>query len=351
MNLLLLLRFSRVFCHYAAAGAVLVLIACSLSAETMTLEPTKDTTIFSDGNGFSNGAGDRFHVGKTRGRLDTKLRRALLAFDLAGRIPANVQIDAVTLSLQITGKNPIPSNFTVTRLTSDWGESGSDAGDPGGRGTDAQSGDATWSDSFLGSQPWGTPGGDFVAESSASATATPIVPFSIEFPRTEFSSPQLAADVQHWVDNPTENFGWILRSEESRFGSAMRFSGRVGPAEDRPRLVIEFSEREPTDMAELFVGAADLGEGWKFLDWFGSWNDTFFPWIFHLNHSWQFVPETSTDDSFWAFDLGLGWLFTTSGLYPNYFSADRNAWTFYFVDEVDPRVFVDLTSGEFFENP
>lgn len=89
--------------------------------------------------------------------------------------------------------------------------------------------------------------------------------------------------------------------------------------------------------------------GWIFSDWFGSLNVNFYPWIFHAQHQWMFAFDQSKPESVFLFDLGVGgWLFTSSGLYPNLFSFSRNSWIFYFLDTFAPREFVDLQTGEFF---
>ena len=50
------------------------------------------------------------------------------------------------------------------------------------------------------------------------------------------------------------------------------------------------------------------------------------------------------------FDLSSGgWFFTGETLYPNLFSFHRNAWVFYFAGTADPRNYVDLARGEFFD--
>ncbi len=103
------------------------------------------------------------------------------------------------------------------------------------------------------------------------------------------------------------------------------------------------------EVLSIFEGAVDLGGGWRFVARFGTWNETLLPWIFHLEHGWQFVSESAADDGAWFFDLVLGWLFTSPDLYPNYFSTERNEWIFYFRDTADPRQFVSLEAGEFFQ--
>ena len=45
-----------------------------------------------------------------------------------------------------------------------------------------------------------------------------------------------------------------------------------------------------------FESAVELGDGWWFSVWFGSFNTNFLPWIFHPEHSWMYVFEESTAD-------------------------------------------------------
>ena len=107
-----------------------------------------------------------------------------------------------------------------------------------------------------------------------------------------------------------------------------------------------------TTAASPFESAVELGEGWRFSEWFGSFNMNFIPWIFHSEHSWMFVSPESSSTSVFLYDLEVnGWLFTEPTSYPSMYSFGRNAWIFYFVGTSGPRQFVDLDSGEFFSVP
>ena len=113
------------------------------------------------------------------------------------------------------------------------------------------------------------------------------------------------------------------------------------------------TEVTPPDMMDGFAPfgeVSDLGGGWKFSDWFGSYNDSTAPWMFHAEHGFVFVFEESTPESVFYFDLTAnGWFWTNATSYPSLFSFPRNAWIFYFVGSTGPRNFVDLGSGEFFD--
>ena len=86
----------------------------------------KDKTLYDDATGsFNNGTGENIFVGKTKQDI---IRRALIAFDLAGKIPGGAVIDSVKLRLvmsqTIAGAQPIQ----LYRVLTDRGEGMSDAG-------------------------------------------------------------------------------------------------------------------------------------------------------------------------------------------------------------------------------
>ena len=66
--------------------------------------------------------------------------------------------------------------------------------------------DATWEYAMYPFAEWNTPGGDFLAEPSSSASVT--------FAQFEYEWPGLAQDVQYWVDNPDQDFGFLLKGKE-----------------------------------------------------------------------------------------------------------------------------------------
>ena len=209
--------------------------------------PAKDNTIFSEG-ALSNGAGNHLFTGRT---AQGALRRALVSFDLSAQIPAGAQIQAVTLRLQMN-KTRFGGGSTVAahRLLRDWGEAGSDASGQEGTGANAQAGDATWQRAFQGGEAWTTPGGDYQPAPSASTSGS-----GNSF---TWSSAQMVADVQAWVDDPAANFGWILIGQESA-SSARRFTSGENPTvANRPSLSITYLEPAPTyreTWIELHFGA------------------------------------------------------------------------------------------------
>ena len=83
--------------HLAAATALCAVAVTAQTATTITLEPSKDTTLYEDLNGdLSNGGGAHVFAGLTLGIVK---RRALIQFDIAGNVPSGARI--VTASLQM----------------------------------------------------------------------------------------------------------------------------------------------------------------------------------------------------------------------------------------------------------
>ena len=228
---------ARVHPLIATLAAVVGLIGQPALAATTTvvLAASSDNTIWSDGGNLSNGAGALLYAGRTL--RSGELRRALLRFPVAGSVPAGAVVQSVRVHLYMDRRSE-SSAFAMSlhRVLGEWGEGTSNAGDPGGYGADATSGDVTWTRRFWGqaASAWTLPGGDFAA---ASAT----VPVGDVAPYTWGSTPGLVADVQGWINAPSSNFGWLLRGDESASGSAKRFLSRESAYTTlRPQLEITY---------------------------------------------------------------------------------------------------------------
>lgn len=207
-----------------------LLMATSLWAETVTIEPSKDNSMFSEADD-SNGQGLYLFVGRTNTPSN---RRALLAFDLAAAIPAGATIESASLSLTMNKTNVGAQSISVHRLGKDWGEGASDAVANEGKGAPAQAGDVTWSHTFFPSSFWASAGGDFTASPSATQSVSGNGTYS-------WSGAGMVADVQAWVDTPSANFGWILIGPESAT-SSKRFASRENTgAASRPTLTVTYT--------------------------------------------------------------------------------------------------------------
>jgi hypothetical protein len=220
---------------------LLAAAAAQCRADTLSLTPSRDTSIFSE-NDNSEGKGTSLYVGRTNGN---PLRRGLVDFDLS-TVPAGATVTGVTLKLHLNKTGPGPGGtITLHRLLDDWGEGTSGTGSgSGGRGGAPTANSSTWNFTFYQTTRWTTAGGDF--DSAASAGKAADAPGFYTF-----SDPQLTTDVQSWLADPTKNFGWILIGNESTRGSAVRFDSREASAANRPSLAITFSVPEPASVVSL----------------------------------------------------------------------------------------------------
>lgn len=229
-----------------ALGLVSLLLTHVSSArgDQVTLTPSKDNSIFEE-DGLSDGKGTGIFAGQTA--RTQSLRRALIAFDVAGTIPAGATITSVQLQLRVTmTASNTQRQMSLHRLLADWGEGDSNSNvRGGGMGAPAAPGDATWSDRFFDTVAWATPGGDFNPTASATGSAG-----NINTTTTFASTTALVADVQGWLANPQSNFGWILRGVETSTGTAKRFASReVTQAAQRPQLIVAFEMSADTPTA------------------------------------------------------------------------------------------------------
>ncbi len=223
-------------------------------ADTVSLQPSKDNTLFEPiaQDGFqdrSDGAGPTMFTGKVKDAdadpgtgTRPAVRRAVLAFNIAGNIPAGATIDSVQLTLY-ADKVKLTTSFNVGlyRLLADWGEGTSNTGNSQqGRGEPPTPGDATWHHTFYPDQFWSIPGGDY----SLTASATRTVGNTGFY--TWGSTSGLVADVQSWLNNPSQNFGWIIIGTESTTETSKRFgtrenTGQTGGVSWKPTLVVNYT--------------------------------------------------------------------------------------------------------------
>jgi len=179
-------------------AATLAGLAGGAAADTVTLEPNQDNTLYEDAaGGRSNGSGQHLFSGATD---DGLIRRAVLRFDVAGSLPAGASVTSARLTLNMSRTNGGAASTALHALTSAWGESTSDAGGEEGRGATSVAGDATWLHTSYDTATWTTPGGDFAATASASLStaARPATP---------------GARARRWW--PTSSAGWTTRPRTS----------------------------------------------------------------------------------------------------------------------------------------
>ncbi|NOS99538.1 MAG: DNRLRE domain-containing protein [Phycisphaerales bacterium] len=243
----------RLRCPLRADGRAYVFVAAvvfsTATAETVVLEPVKDNTLFEDPAGsLSNGLGVHLFVGRVGSGGGGLVRRSVVAFDVASRVPAGATINTARLTLSMNKTVSVGQAVNVHRLLTDWGEGGSDAVGNEGTGTASAAGDATWLHSQFGALTWGTPGGDFNPAASAGTMVAGVGVY-------DWSSAQLAADVRDMLDHPAGNFGWILIGNESATFTAKRFHS--GEGSSPPTLTVDYTPAAPDGDADGVPDADD----------------------------------------------------------------------------------------------
>ncbi len=94
------------------------------------------------------------------------------------------------------------------------------------------------------------------------------------------------------------------------------------------------------------TGYADLGGGWRRLDWFGDYIPTGAGgWIWHNRLGTLRVTAASTPDDIWMYADGLGWLWTSRTQFPNLFRKSDEAWLWY-NGSTNPRWFMNFSTGQ-----
>src|ERR687888_1468228 len=168
-------------------------------ADIININPIKDNTLYeydpAEGD-LSNALGFHFFTGETG---TVELRRGVLAFDIAGNVPAGSTITSVTLTLNMS-RTPLtdPRTVELHKLLADWGEGTSQASGEEGQGAPATPNDATWRHRFFDTIFWTTEGGDFSDTVSASQSVGDVGMYT-------WSSLTMIADVQSWLDDPATN--------------------------------------------------------------------------------------------------------------------------------------------------
>ena len=229
-----------------AIAICLAISAYPLRASVITLPPVRDGTLYQDDTGeTANGSGLHLFAGATE---FGNIRRAVMAFDVAGNLPAGSTINSVSLTMNMSRCGPTcgtPVTMGLHDLLADWGEGTSVAEGQEGIPAQAETNDATWIYNFYADSVWANPGGDFNPAISASQIISGVGSY------TWATTPQMVADVQSWLNSPITNYGWLMQGGEDIATTAKRFDSRE--SSHAPQLTINYSVPEPSTI--LFVSA------------------------------------------------------------------------------------------------
>ncbi len=251
---------TRIRAHAVVLSLILIFLpAPAILADTVTLNPIKDNTLYEpiQQDGFadrSDGAGVTMFTGKVHDAdadpgpgTRVAVHRCVLAFNIAGSIPAGATINSVQLTLYADKvKLTTAFNVSLRRLQAAWGEGTSNTGNSQqGRGEPPTDCDATWNHTFYPGlvcpgRFWTTPGGDFSSTNSATRTVGNTGFY------TWGSTSGMVADVQSWLNSPSQSFGWLVLGDESTIDTSKRFATRENTGSTsgvpwKPRLVVNYT--------------------------------------------------------------------------------------------------------------
>jgi hypothetical protein len=98
-----------------------------------------------------------------------------------------------------------------------------------------------------------------------------------------------------------------------------------------------------TNLLTPWPDATNLGNGWMNSSWFGIFNVTDYPWIYHAQHGWMYVfGSDPTSIWLWTPDTIVPWtgfVWTSQSVYPWLWSDTQQTWLYYSVGSSAPRYF------------
>lgn len=196
---------------------VLIAFACAAQGGEIQRAPATGATLFGDEPGLANGSGSHLFIGATAAGFTG---RARARFDLSDVPPGSTVRSASLRGVidRIANGAPDDSVASLHRLLASWGEGTSGSGGGNGGGEVAVPGDVTWTQRYYSAtspQDWSTPGGDFAAESAS-------IPMVSTGAFVWTSTPEMLADIQGWVNDPSSTHGWLIRGSEAMTRTAKR---------------------------------------------------------------------------------------------------------------------------------
>jgi hypothetical protein len=225
----------RQFDLFAACLLGLIILARPLNADSIAVKPAADTTLFETTPDGNLGKVTTVVAGTT---AKGKKSRALLRFDFAGKIPEGSTVTQVQLTLTLVDVpqgGGVGSLFGLQRMLQSWGEGAKTAG----TGAPASPGELPGRCVSRLAPPGAFPAHPRRRTTSRRESVSTSVTGGGTY--TFASTTNLVADVQFWLDQPTNNFGWIMISHsESTAATARRFASRED-SRNAPALTVVFT--------------------------------------------------------------------------------------------------------------
>ncbi|MCZ6672714.1 MAG: DNRLRE domain-containing protein [Verrucomicrobia bacterium] len=182
-----------------------------------------DTTLFEMVTDQNMGTALTLIVGRINQNVGGR-SRVLLRFDIKSAIPAGVTIQSVRMQFKVTAaNNATPVSLTLHPMLRGWVDK------------------STWNHASHPDGEWASLGGGKGKDFSSVISGMTEIEGLAEY---EFASTRrMVANVQAWLDNPTGNHGWMLRSKsEETQRSARRLISSEDPSRKGPRLIVAYTK-------------------------------------------------------------------------------------------------------------
>lgn len=202
-------------------------------AQTVTLNPVQSAVIYEPKPDHTKGDPTFFPIGKSN--MGT-VKRALMKFDIAGNVPAGATIDSVKLSFTYK-KGSLPNvdpTINLHPMLSNFNWIAGLGGAPQ-VGIAANPGEVTWNSAAHGNIAWSSPGGGAGVDFTTFPTASTVISGYGNYAWTGMKT-----EVQTWLDNPTMNGGWMIKSDEITSGTAFRLDNVDTDSTSVPKLLIYY---------------------------------------------------------------------------------------------------------------
>ena len=208
--------------------------SATANTNTVNIFPSKDNTIYQGASNNSNGLGTRLVTGLSSIWPGMKTR-ALLRFDVNGNVPFGSHITNANLSMNCASVTGTQSAITLSlyRMLDDWGEGTSAATLIPSLGVAATTNDATWINNLYPSSNWSTTGGAYFPLSSASTIVAGPALYA-------WSNTRMINDLQTWLNDPSTNKGWVLRTNETGANQEKLFNSK-DDVSNKPTLAITYT--------------------------------------------------------------------------------------------------------------
>jgi hypothetical protein len=194
-------------------------------AGSLTNSPASDTTIGEDSPDSPLGTDPVIKSGTTGPTVGNLSRRGLLKFDLSS-VPTNAVVTSAALILKVVQRPVTQTNlwFDLRKVFRAWSESA-----------------ATWTNRLSPPAPWSASGAAAPVDYCPSVTQSNLILGNDVGTYTFSSNLGMIADVQAWVRDPGENFGWILICELQGLSQSTRHFGSREDPVNTPALVVQFT--------------------------------------------------------------------------------------------------------------